>query len=79
MRFIQRYLADRLNGEGLRNVYFYSSCSHHCSGCFSLETWDPPQTRSFFKVLYFSYDLGKLVNLPEQGNLESYNILNKIQ
>lgn len=40
MRLIQIYKADLLNGEGLRNVYFYSSCPHHCLGCFSPETWE---------------------------------------
>ena len=40
MRIIQTYKADLLNGEGLRNVYFYSSCPHRCLGCFSPETWE---------------------------------------
>jgi anaerobic ribonucleoside-triphosphate reductase activating protein len=40
MRIITQYNADLLNGEGLRNVYFYSSCPHHCPGCFSPETWE---------------------------------------
>lgn len=41
MRYIQIYKADLLNGEGLRNVYFFSGCEKHCKGCFSPETWDP--------------------------------------
>lgn len=47
IRLIQSYQADLLNGEGLRNVYFFSGCSHHCPGCFNPETWDPgtPQSR----------------------------------
>ena len=47
MKIIQTYLADLLNGEGLRNCYFFSGCELHCSGCFSPETWDPdmPQSR----------------------------------
>ena len=41
MRLIQTYKADLLNGEGLRNVYFFAGCELHCAGCFSPETWDP--------------------------------------
>ena len=41
MKIINTYLADMLNGEGLRDVYFFSGCSHHCPGCFNKETWDP--------------------------------------
>lgn len=41
MRFIQKYLADLLNGEGLRNVYFFTSCSHCCKGCFNSEAANP--------------------------------------
>lgn len=41
MRFIKQYLDDLLNGEGLRNVYFFTSCSHLCKGCFNSETADP--------------------------------------
>lgn len=41
MRIVQNYLADLLNGEGLRNVYFFSGCNHFCRSCFNKETWDP--------------------------------------
>jgi len=40
MRVIQIYKADLLNGVGLRNVYFFSYCPHHCLGCFNKETWE---------------------------------------
>lgn len=47
MRIAQIYKADLLNGEGLRNVYFFAGCELHCSHCFSPETWDPdmPQAK----------------------------------
>ena len=47
MKIIQTYLNDLLNGEGLRDCYFFSGCELHCPGCFSSETWDPnmPQAR----------------------------------
>lgn len=38
MRVIQHYLADMLNGTGLRNVYFFSGCDNLCELCFSPET-----------------------------------------
>lgn len=41
MKLIQTYHADMLNGVGLREVLFFSGCSHHCDSCFSPETWDP--------------------------------------
>lgn len=40
MRIVQIYKADLLNGVGLRNVYFFSGCEHHCPGCFNKITWD---------------------------------------
>lgn len=40
MKLIQVYKADLLNGEGLRDVYFFSGCNHQCQGCFNKETWD---------------------------------------
>lgn len=40
MRWIQKYHADLLNGEGLREVIFLSGCKHKCPGCFNPETWD---------------------------------------
>lgn len=40
MRLIQIYKADLLNGVGLRNVYFFSYCPHHCPDCFNKETWE---------------------------------------
>ena len=47
MKIIQTYLNDLLNGEGLRDCYFFCGCELHCSHCFSPETWDPdmPQAR----------------------------------
>ena len=47
MKLIQTYLNDLLNGEGLRDCYFFSGCELHCPGCFSPETWDPdmPQAK----------------------------------
>lgn len=41
MRIIEVYKADLLNGTGLRNVYFFSGCTHHCPGCFQAWTADP--------------------------------------
>lgn len=40
MKWIQKYHADFLNGEGLREVIFLSGCKHNCPGCFNSETWD---------------------------------------
>ena len=40
MNLVQIYKADLINGDGLRNVYFFSHCTHHCPGCFNKETWD---------------------------------------
>lgn len=41
MKLIQIYYSDLLNGVGLRNVYFFSGCTHGCPGCFNKETWSP--------------------------------------
>lgn len=49
MKIIQIYKADLLNGEGLRDCYFFSGCESHCKNCFSPETWDPemPDSRKW--------------------------------
>lgn len=39
MNWIQKYHADFLNGEGLREVIFLAGCEHKCEGCFNPETW----------------------------------------
>lgn len=39
MNWIQKYHADFLNGEGLREVIFLAGCKHKCEGCFNSETW----------------------------------------
>lgn len=41
MRLIYKYHADMLNGEGLREVLFFSGCDHSCAGCFNKELQDP--------------------------------------
>lgn len=55
MNLIQIYKADLINGEGLRNVYFFSHCTHHCPGCFNKETWNEsagrPWTEEDFQQL----------------------------
>lgn len=55
MNLVQIYKADLINGEGLRNVYFFSHCTHHCPGCFNKETWDEnignPWTEEDFQQL----------------------------
>ena len=40
MRLLQIYKSDLLNGVGLRNVYFFTGCPHHCKSCFNKETWE---------------------------------------
>ena len=40
MRLIQTYHSDLLNGDGLREVLFFSGCPHKCPGCFNPETHD---------------------------------------
>lgn len=49
LRIAQIYKADLLNGEGLRNCYFFSGCDFRCPGCFNSELWeqDAPQTRTW--------------------------------
>lgn len=37
MRLIHVYHNDLLNGEGLREVLFFSGCDFSCSGCFNKE------------------------------------------
>ena len=41
MKIIETYHNDLLNGTGLREVLFFSGCTHHCPGCFNQFTWDP--------------------------------------
>lgn len=41
MKIIETYHEDLLNGEGLREVLFFSGCEHHCPGCFSEWTQNP--------------------------------------
>lgn len=50
MKLIQTYLNDLLNGEGLRNVYFFAGCELHCSHCFSPEIWKPSISLIGFKI-----------------------------
>lgn len=40
MKWLQKYHADFLNGEGLREVIFLSGCKHQCEGCFNKESWN---------------------------------------
>lgn len=40
MKWLQKYHADFLNGEGLREVIFLSGCKHQCKGCFNKESWN---------------------------------------
>ena len=51
MKISQIYIADLLNGEGLRNCYFYTSCEIHCPNCFNKELWETniPQSRTWTK------------------------------
>ena len=58
MRLIQTYKADMLNGVGLRNVYFFSGCTHNCKGCFNPETHDPYMSRS---ILWTEADYQQLL------------------
>ena len=43
MKIIETYHNDLLNGTGLREVLFFSGCTHRLSqGCFQSNfTWDP--------------------------------------
>lgn len=41
MRLIKVYHADQLNGEGLREVLFFSGCDLRCPFCFNSEIQDP--------------------------------------
>lgn len=41
MRLLQIYSADLLNGEGLREVLFFSGCDHKCPGCFNSDSQNP--------------------------------------
>lgn len=40
MKWIQKYHADFVNGEGMREVIFLAGCKHQCKGCFNKESWD---------------------------------------
>lgn len=71
MRIIQTYLADMLNGEGLRNVYFFSGCSHHCAGCFSPETWDPEMADS---RLWTKEDFERLINDADKSYISGITL-----
>lgn len=41
MKLLQTYSDDMLNGTGLREVLFFSSCDFSCPGCFNSEAQDP--------------------------------------
>lgn len=41
MNLIQVYHSDLLNGEGLREVIFFSGCDLNCPGCFNKEAQNP--------------------------------------
>lgn len=41
MKLAHKYLSDLLNGEGLRDCYFFTKCDLFCPGCFNKELWDP--------------------------------------
>lgn len=40
INWLQKYHADFLNGEGLREVIFLAGCNHGCKGCFNKESWN---------------------------------------
>lgn len=40
MKWIQKYHADFVNGEGMREVIFLAGCKHQCKDCFNKESWD---------------------------------------
>lgn len=40
MNFGEIKKCDIANGEGVRVTLFVSGCTHHCRGCFNVETWD---------------------------------------
>lgn len=72
MKIIQTYLNDLLNGEGLRDCYFFSGCELHCSGCFSPETWNPnmPQAR-----LWTEEDFQKLLINASKSYISGITLL----
>ena len=57
MKWLQKYHADFLNGEGLREVIFLSGCEHQCEGCFNKESWDFNQGKE-----WNNEDLESLIN-----------------
>lgn len=52
MRLIQTYHSDLLNGDGLREVLFFSGCPHKCPGCFNPETHNPFEGKLWTKENY---------------------------
>lgn len=52
MRLIQTYHADLLNGDGLREVLFFSGCNHSCKFCFNPETHNPFEGKLWTKENY---------------------------
>lgn len=71
MRLIQTYYADLLNGEGLRDVYFFAGCTHHCSQCFSPETWDPEMSES---KLWLPEDFEKMIECASKDYISGITL-----
>lgn len=46
MKLIKTYHSDFLNGDGMREVLFFSGCTNKCPGCFNSETWDPNMSKA---------------------------------
>ena len=40
MRYANINEVDTVNGQGVAVSIFFQGCSHHCKGCFNVETWD---------------------------------------
>lgn len=61
MNIIQIKPIDSQNGPGIRTSIWVAGCSNHCEGCWSPQTWNPNQGKSFSESLS---DIDKALENP---------------
>lgn len=72
MKLAQIYKADLLNGEGLRDCYFFTMCDICCKGCFNKELWNPDPS---FGTEWTSENFEELVQSASKSYISGITLL----
>lgn len=72
MKLANKYLDDLLNGEGLRDCYFFTMCDLFCPGCFNKELWNPEPS---FGKLWTEEDFQELLKNASKPYISGITLL----